>query len=205
MADLPISFGFARDGYTSACHGDSAGDGASECLRTKALPDDPHAEMENAFCYGSDIDEMTEREIDELFVEEMARREREASSKESSETLESGPAAEQEHSIYSGQLSGSSDDALIALLRAVMNNEPNLIDLGYTNTEHRKRMFLGEILSEILIRLCPTTAEGTRGTRESSVGKMHATNTLVPATADPLRSLVVAPPMDNGRDESLCS
>lgn len=42
------------------------------------LPDDPNAEMEAAFGYGAQSDELAEREIDEMFVAEMERRDREA-------------------------------------------------------------------------------------------------------------------------------
>lgn len=42
------------------------------------LPDDPAAEMAAAFGYGEPADELTEREIDAMFVEEMERRDAEA-------------------------------------------------------------------------------------------------------------------------------
>jgi hypothetical protein len=38
------------------------------------LPDDPAAEMETAFGYGTQADELTEREIDAMWVAEMERR-----------------------------------------------------------------------------------------------------------------------------------
>jgi len=42
-----------------------------------ALADDPAAEMDAAFGYGTEADELTEREIDRLYEEEMGRRDRE--------------------------------------------------------------------------------------------------------------------------------
>lgn len=45
---------------------------------SSALPDDMNAEMELAFGFSTMADELTEREIDELFVEEMGRRDRPA-------------------------------------------------------------------------------------------------------------------------------
>jgi hypothetical protein len=46
-------------------------------FRGTGLPDDVRAEMDNAFGYGGPEDELTEREVDELYVREMERRDRE--------------------------------------------------------------------------------------------------------------------------------
>lgn len=76
--DLREFFDVAASGNASSCRNNLEPVAGSECLKCRGLPDDPHAEMEGAFGYDAETDELTEREIDALFVEEMERRDREA-------------------------------------------------------------------------------------------------------------------------------
>ena len=154
--DRPRSFGVPADNGAPAHRELFEPVAGSECLKCSGLPDDPQAEMEDAFAYGHEIDELTEREIDALYVEEMERREREALSVGGPNSPAAGVAEDRVVAVRRGQFSGYSNDELIALIQAVVNNDPRLVDLGYTDTEERRRALFGEAMWEILTRLCPS-------------------------------------------------
>jgi hypothetical protein len=116
------------------------------------LSDDPWAEMDAAFGYGTVTDELTEREIDELYVQEMIRRDNEAQSRDRADSGR-GAADAPARPIRHGHFSRYSADILIALITAAYEDHPVLIELGYIDTPERKLRYLDEAWREVRQRL----------------------------------------------------
>jgi len=118
------------------------------------LPDDCNAEMDAAFGYGAAADELTEREIDALFVEEMERRDREArevfGGNGGGDDDRTPPAAGaiDPAALYAETARGFTDSQLVTAID-LADGRPDYLGLD----ERRRGLWLGAMTAEVLRRL----------------------------------------------------
>ena len=118
------------------------------------LADDVNAEMDAAFGYGTEADELTEREIDAMFVEEMERRDREArevfGGDDDTDPRPTPPAAALpvDAENYPASAARFTDDELITAV-SIGDEDPTYLQLDPV----RRAAWLDAMTSEVLARL----------------------------------------------------
>ena len=125
------------------------------------LRDDCNAEMDAAFGYGGDADELTEREIDALFVAEMERRDRDAATvfggnggDDDDRTPPAGGSALPVPD-YAAHVATIADDALVEAVHIADTGTPGsgwLYMMGVF-TEEQRRQYLAAATAELLRRM----------------------------------------------------